>query len=87
MACAAGAYCEFTAQLGGAIDAERRDRIVDLPGARLVTGEAAGDANAPTGVSQLGMWLTADQHPVEMSEDQALRGALRVERFDPVDDG
>ncbi len=55
-------------------------------GYNVIAGGSSGDADAPTGVSQLGAWLTADQHPVEMTEGQALRGAMRVENFEPAND-
>ncbi len=77
-----GPVRRYAGAAGAGVDPNAR-----VVGFNVVPGGSAGDADAPTGVSQLGMWLTADQHPVEMSEDQALRGAQRVERFDPVDDG
>lgn len=57
-----------------------------FPGARVagwnvIPGGSAGDPASPLYARQLPLWLTNDQHPVMMSEAEALRGHLGVERF------
>lgn len=50
-------------------------------GWNVVPGGSSGDFQSPLYVKQLGMWLTADYHPVEMFEGEASRAALSRERF------
>jgi penicillin amidase len=57
-----------------------------FPGAQVVgwnviPGGSSGVPGNPLYTAQLPMWLTADQHPVEMFESEAVRGALATELF------
>jgi len=57
-----------------------------FPGARVlgtnvIPGGSSGIPGDPLTTRQLGLWLTADAHPVEMFEDAARRDALAIELF------
>jgi len=54
-----------------------------IQGWNVIPGGSSGNPASPLYATQLGAWLTVDQHPVVMSEFEALEGALRVERFSP----
>lgn len=51
-------------------------------GFNVVPGGGSGVVGHPTNALQIGDWLTGEQHAVAMSELEALRGALSVERFE-----
>jgi penicillin amidase len=54
---------------------------VETLGYGVFPGGSSQFPDDPTHFSQLGSWLTVDHHPLEMSADAALRGAMGVERF------
>jgi penicillin amidase len=54
---------------------------VRVAGWNVTPGGSRGDYTSPLYAKQLGDWLTADQHPVMMTEYEALRGNLGVETF------
>jgi penicillin G amidase len=57
------------------------DPLARVVGWSVIAGGSSGDYRSPLYVKQLGMWLTADYHPVEMFEDEASRAAISRERF------
>lgn len=52
-----------------------------IEGWNVIPGGSSGNPASPLYAKQLPDWLTVDQHPVVMSESEALRGALQVESF------
>jgi penicillin amidase len=52
-------------------------------GFAVVAGGASGDPESPGYASQLGLWLTADYHPVLMTARDVRAAAQRVELFEP----
>ncbi|HME68326.1 MAG TPA: penicillin acylase family protein [Myxococcota bacterium] len=52
-----------------------------VEGWNVIPGGSSGNPASPLYATQLGDWLTVDQHPVIMSELEALRGARAVESF------
>ena len=52
-----------------------------IAGWNVTPGGSSGDVASPLYAKQLGDWLTADQHPVMMTEYEATRGNLGIETF------
>lgn len=55
--------------------------VLRIAGWNVTPGGSSGDAASPLYARQLGDWLTADQHPVMMTEYEAVRGNLGIEEF------
>ncbi|MCG8588595.1 MAG: penicillin acylase family protein [Proteobacteria bacterium] len=71
-----GPVRRYAGAAGASVDPELR-----VVGYNAIPGGSNSRQGDPTFATQLGPWLTADQHPVEMRAPEALRAAISVEDF------